>query len=68
MPRIKAKPIRLIDILNTINENEIVKITYNHGRNTYSQTSKQLETIFEKDLGTEVIAVTSDGGTIRIFI
>lgn len=67
MPRVKAKPIRLIDILNAINEDEYVKITYNHGRNTYSNTSKLAEVDFKDYLGTEIIGITASG-TIHIFI
>lgn len=68
MPKIKAKPLRLIDVLYAINPDEIVKITYNHGRNTCSWPVRQLEVEFSKDLGKEIIGLTSGGGTITIFI
>lgn len=68
MPAIKAKLPRLIDVLAAINENEIVVVTYNHGRATYSNTAKMVEQELRRELSTVIIGMTCDSGAIRIFI
>ena len=68
MAAIKAKPVRLIDILHTINEGEFVLITYNNGRSTYSNTSSMAEADFKSELSKEIKALTCSGGTVHIYI
>lgn len=68
MPAIKAKPVRLIDVLGTINEQEIVVITFNHGRNSCSNTVAFLEDEFKRDLSTAIKGMTCRGGAINIYI
>lgn len=68
MPAIKAKSMRLIDILGVMNLDEYVLVTYNRGRNTYSGTVENVENTFRKMLGSEIKALTADGSTIKIYI
>lgn len=68
MPAIKAKPVRLIDILGTINEQEIIKLTYNHGRNSCSNTVAFIENEFKRDLSTTIRGMTCRNGKINIYI
>lgn len=68
MANAKAKPIRLIDLLGAINLEDFVIITYNNGRNTYSNQVKNAEVDFKEYLTKPVLGIRSDGGSIRIFI
>ena len=68
MPAIKAKMPRLIDILGAINENEIVVVTYNHGRTTYSNTAGMVEQDLKRELSTTIIGMTCDSGAIHIYL
>ena len=65
---IKAKPIRLIDQLNVMSKDMYVIITFNGGRNSYSNKVGQAEIDFKPDLGKEVKGVTTSNGVIQIFI
>lgn len=64
----KAKAIRLIDLFNTINESEIVLVTTNHGRTTFSDTVRTLELKLKEYLTCEIIAITVSYGTLQIFV
>lgn len=68
MAAIKAKPIRLIDLLNSINQEEYVLITFNNGRSTYSNSVGRAEIDFKPDLGKEIKGITVRSGTLNIFI
>lgn len=63
-----SKTLKLGTLLNAINTQEFVLITYNHGRSTWSGPAGQAETVFAKDLGMPIIALTAQGGTIKAFI
>lgn len=68
MPAIKAKQVRLIDILNTINQQEVVLITFNDGRNSCYAPSIKIEETFRNELGDAVKAITCSNGILDIFI
>lgn len=68
MGAIKAKPIRLIDILGVMHEDMYVIITFNGGRNSYSNAVRQAEVDFKPELGKEVKGVATSNGVIQIFI
>ena len=64
----KAKPVRLIDFLYLLGENEIVVVTVNHGRNSYSNTCKQLEIDLKDYLTSNIKGIQPYSGTIQIFV
>lgn len=68
MGAIKAKPIRLIDILGCMNLESYVVITFNNGRNSYSNTVRQAERDFSKELGAVLKGLTVSSGVLQVFI
>lgn len=64
----KPKHIRLIDVLNTINENEYILVTLNNGRNTFSHSVHRMEAVLKDYLTSEIKALTVNCGVIQIFI
>lgn len=68
MGAIKAKPVRLIDLLGTLNEQEIVVIRLNSGRNSFSNTVGNLEKELRSELNKNINGITCMSGTINIFI
>lgn len=68
MGAIKAKPVRLIDLLGTLNEQEIVVVRLNSGRNSFSNTVGNLEKELRSELNKNINGITCMSGTINIFI
>lgn len=68
MPKLKAKSVRVIDMLNLISDSEIVLITTNHGRTTYSNYARVIERELADLLDKEIIAVTVASGTLQMFV
>ena len=68
MSKVKAREVRLIDILNCIYQDEIIHITYEHGRYTYSNTAIMAEIDFDKYLGTQIIGIDCNCGVLTIYI
>lgn len=68
MGAIKAKPVRLIDILGCMNRESYIVITFNNGRNSYSNTVRQAEKDFSKELGVALKGLTVSGGVLQVFI
>ena len=68
MPVIKAKPVRLIDVLNIINVGQTVILTFNSGRNSCSNSCCEIERIFKTELGCTVKGITCVEGVINFII
>ena len=68
MAALKAKTVRLIDFLYLLGPQQYVIITYNRGRNYYSNTSEVAEVEMKEYLGCEVKGVAINSGTIQVFI
>lgn len=68
MPALKAKPVRLIDLLYTMAETDFIVVTTNNGRNSYSNTVTIIEAQFKNELGKEIKGLKVNGGTLQVFI
>ena len=70
MPAIKAREVRLIDILHTINENEsiILHAVVNGKRWSYPDTVGSLEIRFSKELSSPIQGISCPNGVINIYI
>lgn len=66
MPALKAKPVRLIDLLYTMSESDFIVVTA--GRNSYSNTVAVIEAQFKNELGKEIKGIKVNGGTLQVFI
>ena len=70
MSAIKAKEVRLIDILHTINENEhiVLHVVIQGKRWCYPDKVSSLELRFSRELSCPVKALTCSDGVINIYI
>lgn len=68
MSRLKAKPIRLIDILGILDDQDIIVVMFKNGsRLTHSNYVRQLRVQLEKYLGCNIVGMIS-GGSITVMI
>jgi hypothetical protein len=64
----KAKPVRLIDLLYCMNEEDYIVVTINHGRNSISNSAKVIESTMKDYLTSEIKGLKVNSGTIQVFL
>ena len=62
MARVKAKPIRLVDMLRLLDDNDMIVVMFKYNtKPTHSNYVKKLKILLDEYLGAEVVGITSSG-------